>query len=109
AERASPGSRTPCENSGQHHAKSQCKFEIAFPVGTHDQLLWVYACDAVWMGRGALFKSARTVRVIAAPTRRHDRRNGGAAWPAQQSQHPRLLRIRPPGVLVAACCWMKPA
>jgi len=32
----------------------------------------------------------------------HDRRDGGAARPVQQSQHPRLLRIRPPGVLPAA-------
>src|SRR5262249_14688384 len=34
----------------------------------------------------------------------HDRRNGGAARPAQQPQHPRLLRIRSPVVLAAAGC-----
>jgi hypothetical protein len=33
----------------------QSKFEIAFPVGTHDQLLWVYACDAVCKDIDALF------------------------------------------------------
>jgi hypothetical protein len=34
----------------------------------------------------------------------HDGCDGGAARPAQQSQHPRLLRIRPPGVLASAPC-----
>src|SRR5262249_26468855 len=34
----------------------------------------------------------------------HDRRDGGAARPAQQSQHPRLLRIRSPFMLAAAGC-----
>src|SRR5262249_45000042 len=34
----------------------------------------------------------------------HDRRDGGAARPAQQPQHPRLLRIRSPFMLAAAGC-----
>jgi hypothetical protein len=45
--------------------------------------------------------SASFLRTTAAknpPGASHDRRNGGAARPAQQSQHPRLLRIRPPVV-----------
>ncbi len=38
----------------------QSQFEIAFPVGTHNQLLWfsVYACAAVCRGKDAVFMSA---------------------------------------------------
>ena len=35
--------------------ETKAKFEIAFPVRTHDQLLWAYACDAGCKGRDAVF------------------------------------------------------
>src|ERR671934_2919517 len=42
---------------------NQSQFEIAFPVGTHHQLLWflVHACAAVCRGKDAMFISAALI------------------------------------------------
>jgi hypothetical protein len=45
--------------------RDQGKFEIAFPVGTHDQLLWVRGC---LQGRRCVGQCSRAVRAIAAST-----------------------------------------
>src|SRR5271166_6163279 len=46
----------------------QRKLEVAFPVGTHNQLLLlrVYACDAVARGQRCIVRSGRGLGVIAA-------------------------------------------
>src|SRR5215471_9535983 len=49
----------------------QSQFEIAFPVGTHNQLLWfsVYACEAVCRGKDAVFISEASFRARVASHR----------------------------------------
>src|SRR2546430_12033095 len=79
------------------------RFEIAFPVGTHNQLLWfsVYACEAVCRGKAAVFISAAFIARAGCEPLRPSRalafllRRAGAPFPRASAKNRGPLQAVP--------------
>src|SRR5262249_3984268 len=87
----------------RNRTADQSQFEIAFPVGTHNQLLWfsVYACEAVCRGKDAVFISAAFIPRAGCEPSRPSRalafllRRAGAPFPRARAKNRGPLQAVP--------------